>query len=136
MGDWRLETNFLQSPVSNLPSPVSICAYVQAGRGRYNWAYLTGQDQLRRLTVNDHQAGLAAELVADLQMRADQRIWLIGEVTLELEQASLDLPHVTLLDATSGLRRAGHLAHLAARYFAAGNEDRLSDLQPMYLRQP
>ncbi len=134
--DQRPEANSGQPPISGLRSPVSICAYVQAGRGRYNWAYLPTQDALQRLTVEDHQAGLAAEIVADLQARADRHIWLVGEVTAELEQATAELAHITWLDGTSSLRRAGHLARLAARSFAAGIKDRLSDLQPMYLRQP
>ena len=116
---------------------ITLCAYMQAGRGRYNWAYLRSQDDpLRRLEAEDHQNGTVHELVVDLQRRQDEMIWLVGEATPEVAEHTDALTQVVFLDEASSWRRAGHLARLAARNLLYGIEDALGDLQPIYLRQP
>ena len=59
-----------------------------------------------------------------------------GRTDAALEQEVAVLDHVCLLDGVSALRRAGHLARLADRHLAAGNEDDLAGLQPLYLQNP
>lgn len=121
---------------SRMPGGAQICACIQAGRGRYNWAWLDGADTLRRLTAADHSTGAAADLTADLAARGRQPVWLTGEIAPDLQAAAAHLDHVSIVDATSGLRRAGQLARVAALHLAAGNCDSLESLQPLYLRHP
>jgi tRNA threonylcarbamoyl adenosine modification protein YeaZ len=112
-----------------------LCAYLQAGRGRYNWVLFDSGDELRRPTAADHYAGAAADFAAALAT-ADRPVWLVGEPAADLIAALALLPHVTLVDAVAGLRRAGVLARLAARHLAAGHADDLAALQPLYLQEP
>ncbi len=119
--------------------PATICAYIQAGRGCYNWAMISAQaatvDPMPRLTIADHHAGMATDFAAALAAASDRNpLLLVGEVTLEIEEMAATLAHVHLVDSISGLRRAGQLARLAADYFAAGVFDDLAALQPLYLR--
>jgi tRNA A37 threonylcarbamoyladenosine modification protein TsaB len=113
-----------------------ICAFIQAGRGRYNWVGFAAEDEPRRPTADQHLVGDVKEFVAALAAHSHQLVWLVGETTPELADAMAELPHVHLLNAISSLRRAGHLARLAALYFARGEEDDLDTLQPLYLRNP
>lgn len=115
---------------------VTICAYMQAGRGRYNWSYLRPQDPMTRLTAEDHQNGTVDEFTEQLQRQADHIVWLVGETTLELQERVKPFAHVVCVDEAISWRRAGHLAQLAARSLQAGIADNLSELQPIYLRQP
>lgn len=117
------------------PQP-ALCAYIQAGRGRYNWAWFAASQDLLRPTAADHFAGTAAEFATVLQGQAGRPVWLAGEPTAELGAAVRPLSHVVVLDAISALRRAGELARLAARLLAAGISDDLATLQPLYLRNP
>ena len=48
----------------------------------------------------------------------------------------MGMSHVTVVDATSALRRAGNLARLAALHLDAGPQDDLAALEPLYLRNP
>lgn len=111
-----------------------VWAYIQAGRGRYNWAsfdrgyYLPG--------VADHHAGTAEEFAQALAATDDRPIWLVGELAPDLAAAAAPLDHVTCVDAVSAQRRAGVLAQLAARRLAAGQTDDLAALQPLYLQGP
>ena len=119
----------------------TVCAYIQAGRGRYNWLFFaSGSARVSRLyrpTADEHQAGTVAAFIGALAASDDQHpIWLVGEPTAELHRGVAALPHVALVDATSSLRRAGNLAHLAARHLAHGQVDDLAALQPLYLRAP
>ena len=114
----------------------TICAFIQAGRGRYNWAFFTDGDLLRRPTVLEHSGGTATELGYALAQLAPQGIWLVGELDLALEKAMHDLAHVTIVDPVSGWRRAGSLARVAALHLAHGTHDELHTLQPLYLRAP
>ena len=66
----------------------------------------------------------------------DEPVWLVGEMNPEVRSAMAARPLVTLIDGVSGLRRAGMLARLAASHLAAGQEDDLDRLQPIYLREP
>lgn len=116
--------------------PVTVCAFIQAGRGRYNWAWFEAGDLLSRPDRADHSAGTAAEFVAALAARAPRRLWLAGELDADLCDTACSLDHVCALDAVSALRRAGHLARLAALHLAAGVQDDLASLQPLYLRNP
>ncbi|MFN8442024.1 MAG: tRNA (adenosine(37)-N6)-threonylcarbamoyltransferase complex dimerization subunit type 1 TsaB [Caldilineaceae bacterium] len=120
---------------SSMPG-VTICAYMQAGRGRYNWSYLRPHEPSKRLTTEDHQNGTVDELVDDLQRQSNQVVWLVGETTSDLQDRVKPLAHVVFVEEVSGWRRAGHLAQLAAHYLQAGIADSLSELQPIYLRQP
>ena len=114
-------------------SHAAVWAYIQAGRGRYNWAvfdrgyYLPG--------VGDHHAGTAVEF-ANALAAADRPIWLIGEAAADLSATVALLDHVTLVDAVSAQRRAGVLARLAAHRLAQGQTDDLAALQPLYLQGP
>ena len=112
----------------------SLWVYIQAGRGRYNWALF--DKTLYHPTPADHHAGTAADFAAALGGHSERAIWLVGEVAPDLEQAVAGLPHVTLVDGISAMRRAGVLAHLAAQQIAAGKTDDLQTLQPLYLQEP
>lgn len=120
---------------SSMPG-VTICAYMQAGRGRYNWRDLSAPDPMTRLTAEAHQNGTVDEFVDQLQGQSNHVVWLVGETTVELQDRVKSLAHVVCVDEVSGWRRAGHLAQLAADYLQAGVADTLSELQPIYLRQP
>jgi tRNA threonylcarbamoyladenosine biosynthesis protein TsaB len=109
-------------------------AYIQAGRGRYNWA--TFDETLYQPTAADHCAGSAADFAAALAAHAEQPIWLVGEVAPDLLEAVAPLRHVTVVDGISAMRRAGVLARLAAQQMAAGQVDDLKTLQPLYLQAP
>lgn len=113
-----------------------LCAVIHAGRGRYNWVNFTPAQSLWRPTAADHHTGSATELAAAFAPCAPHSILCIGEVDQALTDAIGDQEHVTVVDAVSGWRRAGHLARLGARYFAAGVEDKLNTLEPLYLRAP
>ena len=115
-----------------LSASAQLWAYIQAGRGRYNWAIF--DKQLAHPTAEEHQAGTAAEFAAELAAKPEQPIWLVGEVAPDLVEAVAPLAHVTLVDGVSAMRRAGVLARLAAQQVAAGQVDDLSALQPLYLQ--
>ena len=116
------------------PDP-RIVACIQAGRGRYNWAEFSPADRLHRPGVDDHGAGKAADFVASLAAMTDP-VWLVGELNADLADGVAGLAHVQTLDNSFGLRRAGHLARLAALHLAAGHEDDLASFQPLYLQAP
>jgi tRNA threonylcarbamoyladenosine biosynthesis protein TsaB len=120
--------------VSTLPG-AQVCAMIQAGRGRYNWVRFNPGDLLTRPDIADHQVGRVDDLEASLATTT-QPVWLVGEVTDEVADVAASMEHVTVIDNVSGLRRSGQLARLAALNFAAGVEDNLHDLQPLYLRNP
>ncbi len=117
-----------------LPEEAQLCAYMQAGRGRFNWAFFAPGKMLRRPTATEHANGTLAELVASME-QATSPIWLVGELTPALDEAVRDVAPVRTLDTVSGLRRAGSLARLAALHLAAGAEDGL-DVSPLYLSEP
>ncbi len=60
-------------------APAAVCAFVQAGRGRYNWAFFDPGDLLRRPGREEHGAGAAGEFCAALAAFAPQPVWLAGE---------------------------------------------------------
>lgn len=118
-------------------SPLTIvCAYVQAGRGRYNWCWFGPEDLLFRPVARDHYAGDAAAFTAALAAHRATSIWLAGEPDARLADAVTHLPHVTLLDGISALRRAGQLARLAELFLAEDVVDDVAALQPLYLHAP
>mgnify|MGYP001182318130 CR=1 FL=1 len=125
---------WLAAAAALIPRP-RLCAYLQAGRGRYNWAWFHAVDPLPRPAAGDHHAGTAVEFAAALADMAGP-LWLVGEAAADLHSAVAPLAHVTMIDAVSSLRRAGHLARLAAQAIAAGQVDSLAALQPLYLRNP
>lgn len=109
-----------------------VWAYLQAGRGRLNWCVFAGQGARWRPGVDDHSAGSVGDL-ADCLAGVAAPVWLVGEATPELAAAVAHLAHVTVVDAVSGARRAGNLAHLAAQHLHHGHADPLAALQPLYL---
>ncbi|MFN8491826.1 MAG: tRNA (adenosine(37)-N6)-threonylcarbamoyltransferase complex dimerization subunit type 1 TsaB [Caldilineaceae bacterium] len=117
------------------PTP-TLCAFIQAGRGRYNWTFFAAGDLLHHPTAADHSGGTADEFAQALAALAPQSIWLTGELDAPLEKAMQSLTHVFVLDRVSSTRRAGQLARLAAFHLAYGNRDDLQTLQPLYLRNP
>jgi tRNA threonylcarbamoyladenosine biosynthesis protein TsaB len=119
---------------SAAPYP-AVCAYLQAGRGRYNWIVFGPGDELRRPTPAEHHAGTATGFAASLDA-VDGPVWLVGEPAADLVDAVAALRHVTVVDAVAGLRRGGVLARLAARHLAAGRADDPAGLQPLYLQEP
>ncbi len=118
-------------------TPVTfVCAYIQAGRGRYNWAFFEPGDELRRPRADEHGAGGAAGFAAALAALAPRPIWVAGEADGELAGALTGMAHISLLEPVGALRRAGQLARLAACHLAQGSRDDLAALQPLYLRSP
>ncbi len=117
------------------PSP-RVCACIQAGRGRYNWAWFAAGDRLARPAAGGHHVGIATAFAAALAEDDTQPIWLVGECGADLDAATAALPHVFRPDAVSTLRRASQLARLAALALAAGQVDSLTALQPLYLQNP
>lgn len=113
----------------------TICAFLQAGRGRYNWVFLPPGSDLYRPLAEEHGFGKIDEFVAEA-VDYDGPVWLVGEMNPEVRSAMATRPLVTLIDGVSGLRRAGMLARLAASHLAAGHEDNLDSLEPIYLREP
>lgn len=113
----------------------TICAFLQAGRGRYNWTFFQPGSGLHRPSAEEHGFGKLDAFRAALA-ETDGPVWLMGEMTPELADAATAIPGVTALDGVSGLRRAGMLARLAARHLAAGHADSLDTLEPIYLREP
>lgn len=110
-----------------------LCAYIQAGRGRYNWVFF--DETLYHPTASDHHAGNSAEFAAALA-EAGKSVWLIGESAPDLLDALSSLPYLVIVDGISALRRAGVLAHLAAQQITIGNTTDLESLQPLYLQGP
>ena len=113
----------------------TICAFLQAGRGRYNWVFLPPGSDLYRPLADEHSFGKIDEFMAEVE-DYDDPVWLVGEMNPEVRSAMTAHPLVTLIDGVSGLRRAGMLARLAASHLAAGHEDDLDGLEPIYLREP
>ncbi len=111
-----------------------IWAYIQAGRGRYNWAIFA--NGIYHPTATDHHAGSADDFAEALATRADHPLWLVGEPAPDLVNAVAALKHVTLIDGIHAMRRAGVLAHLAAEQLALGHADDVATLQPLYLQEP
>ena len=112
-----------------------VCAVIQAGRGRYNWALLVRADRLRRLDADDHHVGTVDDLLLFLENRPAPT-WLIGELTADLIEVSAAMAHVQVIDNVSGQRRAGQLARLAGDLLADGVSDSLDGLRPLYLGNP
>ena len=110
-----------------------VCACIQAGRGRFNWAFLTPEQLLP--AVADHHAGTVDDFVHTLGAQKGD-VWLVGELTDELAARAATCAHVTVIDAVAGLRRSGELARLAAVELRAGRAADLAALQPVYLRAP
>lgn len=110
-----------------------LCAYIQAGRGRYNWAFF--DERLYYPSASDHHAGTATDFAASLATET-QPVWLIGESAPDLLDALSSFSHIMVVDSISALRRAGVLAHLAAQQIATGNTHDLQSLQPLYLQGP
>lgn len=118
-------------------SPLSVvCAYIQAGRGRYNWCFFGPDDLLFRPAAEDHGSGSLDEFAARLQAHGAESIWLVGEGDDGLRAAMAEQRGVLLVDVVSAQRRAGSLARLADLYFAQDVEDSIEALQPLYLRLP
>ena len=110
-----------------------VCACIQAGRGRFNWAFLTPEQLLP--AVADHHAGTVDDFVHTLGAQKGD-VWLVGELTDELAARAATCAQVTVIDAVAGLRRSGELARLAAVELRAGRAADLAALQPVYLRAP
>lgn len=125
---------WLEAADASSPSAV-VCACIQAGRGRYNWATFGPGDLLYRPGAADHCAGSAAEFAAALDDHRADSLWLAGEVDGTLRAAVASNTRVRVLDDVSGLRRAGQLARIAARLLAEDVDDG-ETLQPIYLRTP
>lgn len=121
------------------PKP-RLCAYIQAGRGRFNWIFtpdpLPREIDLWRPAIEDHVAGTVEDFSASVTSLSPSMILLVGEVTAELQSEMSRFSHVTLVDVISSQRRAGQLARLAVAHLAAGRTDSLAQLQPLYLRNP
>lgn len=112
-----------------------VCAAIQAGRGRYNWAWFGAQDLLSRPTAAEHHAGAVAEFAAALGS-CSRTVWLAGEIGHDLAAATATLPNVQVIDPAAALRRSGHLARLADLHLREGRQDEIAALQPLYLRNP
>lgn len=126
---------WLAATWSIAPAPI-VCAYIQAGRGRYNWCFFGPEDLLYRPDAEAHHAGSAADFAQTLADHRAESVWLAGEADDVLAEAMQPLTKVTLLDAISALRRAGTLARLADLLLAEGITESADSLQPLYLRAP
>jgi tRNA threonylcarbamoyladenosine biosynthesis protein TsaB len=113
----------------------SICAFLQAGRGRYNWAVFPPGSEFYRPSADEHGFGKLDAFQNGLGA-VEGSVWLVGEMTPELAESVAGLPNLTAVDGVSGLRRGGMLARLASRHLAAGHADSLDTLEPIYLREP
>lgn len=113
----------------------TICAFLQAGRGRYNWAFFPPDNKLYRPSTDEHGFG-KLDAFQDGLSAVEGAIWLVGEMTPELDKSAMGLPNLTAVDGVSGLRRAGMLARLGSRHLAAGHANSLDTLEPIYLREP
>lgn len=113
----------------------SICAFLQAGRGRYNWAVFPPGREFYQPSADEHGFGKLDAFQNGLDA-VEGSVWLVGEMTPELAESATGLPNLTAVDGVSGLRRAGMLARLASRHLAAGHADSLDTLEPIYLREP
>jgi tRNA A37 threonylcarbamoyladenosine modification protein TsaB len=115
-----------------------LCALIAAGRGRYNWAFFDGSDDVSLWSpgVADHQGGTLTELIETLQGKSATPIWLAGEIDNTLTNAVAAITHVVTLDTISSWRRAGQLARVADLHLQTGRSDDLATLQPLYLRNP
>jgi tRNA threonylcarbamoyladenosine biosynthesis protein TsaB len=111
-----------------------VVAYLQAGRGRYNWVFF--DETPYQPAAADHYVGNAGDFAATLDARAGQPLWLVGEAAPDLLSAVAPFSHVVVVDAISAMRRAGVLAHLATQQIVAGDVDDLRTLQPLYLQGP
>lgn len=123
-------------PAGACDPPALVCAYIQAGRGRYNWVFFEPDDLLRRPGAEEHGVGRVDEFVEALATIGERPLWLVGESTAEILEATSALSWVTALDDVSGLRRAGQLAQVAALHLNRGETDDAATLQPLYLRKP
>jgi tRNA threonylcarbamoyladenosine biosynthesis protein TsaB len=117
------------------PAPL-LCALMQAGRGRYHWAFFSTADPFYRPDAAAHATGAATDVVTALHNCPHASIWLAGEIDAALAAAVRELPQVTVISPVHALRRAGDLAQLGAALLAAGQVDTLETLQPLYLREP
>ncbi len=113
---------------------LEIWAFIQAGRGRYNWAIFQPGDLLQRPALADYGVGKADRLEAEL-VAHDHPIWLVGEITQAVSQFARRKSNLYLVDSVSGLRRAGQVARLAALYLDAGYVETVDTLQPLYLQE-
>ena len=113
----------------------TVWAFLQAGRGRYNWTVFEAGMRLHRPTAAEHSSGNAERLAA-ARRQADGPIWLVGESSQAVGDVAATLPLVSLIDPVSGWRRSGHLARLAALHLAAGHEESVDSLRPLYLSEP
>jgi tRNA threonylcarbamoyl adenosine modification protein YeaZ len=117
----------------------TLCACIQAGRGRYNWVFWpqhVPEPTMWRPTADDHGVGTAQELAAALGALSSAPIWLVGETQADLRSAVAEMSHVCLVDEISSMRRAGQLARLAAQQLTSGEDATIAVLQPLYLRSP
>jgi tRNA threonylcarbamoyladenosine biosynthesis protein TsaB len=122
----------------------SVCAVVQAGRGRVLWsmyepgapaasdsAMTLGGWRGRRtaIALTDH-AGLAAAI--------DRPMRVVGELTLELHSvlAVQVGDRAALAGPAAGARRAGCVAELGWLRWQAGQVDDPAALSPIYLHEP
>jgi len=114
--------------------PVPVVAVAQAGRGRIYWApYAHGPGGW------GPQAPYALSTVIEMASTVVRPMAFAGELN-ETDQEALTRfagrQRVILLSSALGLRRAGHLAELAAKRLDMGQEDDPAALSPIYLQQP
>jgi tRNA threonylcarbamoyladenosine biosynthesis protein TsaB len=114
----------------------TVCGFIQAGRGRYNWVFFTADHGGSRPSAADHHTGDVHSFVAALTQHPLRPIWLVGELDHDLSRGVESLSYVTVIEAIAGLRRAGHLAQIAQRLLLAGIDDTADALQPLYLQAP
>ncbi len=114
--------------------PAPVVAVIQAGRGRVCWAiYAHGpagwarQEEPRLSTVLEMANSILRQTV------------VAGELLASDQEALLQAAgrgRVALLSPALSMRRAGYLAELAWKRYAAGQADDLASLSPLYLHEP
>lgn len=117
------------------PTGPQIVACLAAGRSRFNWAHFDPANPFWMPTAADHGAGDGQAFRQMLQNRQEP-CWVTGELPSELAAAVHELPWVTLVEPQGSLRRAGHLAQIAAGLQASGLGRSIDQIQPLYLAQP
>ena len=118
------------------PKPL-VVAFLQAGRGRVNWALFDGEMPTKRLTAEHHKQGSEADMIDALRKVSESTgrlVWLVGESSPDLKSICGNAGSwLTLIPNADGLRRSAVLARVAADLLSGGEADEWSQLEPLYL---
>jgi tRNA threonylcarbamoyladenosine biosynthesis protein TsaB len=124
--------DFTAYPHQSQPAPV--VAVVQAGRGRVCWApYAHGPSGW------GSQEPFQLTTVIALANHVTRPMVFVGEISASDRETLTKFagkPRAIFLPPSLSVRRAGHLAEMAWKRFAAGDVDDPAALSPFYMQQP